>query len=165
MENHNCSGLQTRASSTKCSRWGYMRRCCWWEYRLWRCRGGIHSSHIPRLWASGVMSFCVWSRFSHVLLFVTLWTIAGQAPLSMGFSRQLVMVLFRGYSGRLGLGSHPSTHGFGIRMSEKSPKRLFPFSFPPHPIPRPAKLLPFPAETFSRFLQSCKFYDATLKRL
>ena len=43
------------------------------------------------------------SRFSHVLLFATLWTIAGQAPLSMGFSRQLVMVLFRGYSGRLGL--------------------------------------------------------------
>ena len=26
--------------------------------------------------------------FSHVLLFVTLWTVAHQAPLSMGFSRQ-----------------------------------------------------------------------------
>ena len=28
------------------------------------------------------------SRFSHVWLFVTLWTVARQAPLSMGFSRQ-----------------------------------------------------------------------------
>ena len=31
---------------------------------------------------------CVLSRFSHVLLFATLWTIAHKAPLSMGFSRQ-----------------------------------------------------------------------------
>ena len=28
------------------------------------------------------------SRFSHVQLFVTLWTVARQVPLSMGFSRQ-----------------------------------------------------------------------------
>ena len=28
------------------------------------------------------------SRFSHVQLFVTLWTIACQAPLSIGFSKQ-----------------------------------------------------------------------------
>ena len=28
------------------------------------------------------------SHFSHVLLFATLWTVACQAPLSMGFSRQ-----------------------------------------------------------------------------
>ena len=31
---------------------------------------------------------CVLGRLSHVQLFVTLWTIACQAPLSMGFSRQ-----------------------------------------------------------------------------
>ena len=31
---------------------------------------------------------CILSRFSHVWLFATLWTVAGQAPLSMGFSRQ-----------------------------------------------------------------------------
>ena len=30
----------------------------------------------------------VLSRFSHVQLFVTLWTIARQVPLSMGFSKQ-----------------------------------------------------------------------------
>ena len=31
---------------------------------------------------------CVLSHFSHVQFFVTLWTIAPQAALSMGFSRQ-----------------------------------------------------------------------------
>ena len=31
---------------------------------------------------------CVLSCFSHVRLFVTLWTVAHQAPLSMCFSRQ-----------------------------------------------------------------------------
>ena len=37
-----------------------------------------------------VLCICgaVLSRFSHVGLFVTLWTVAYQAPLSMGFSRQ-----------------------------------------------------------------------------
>ena len=33
------------------------------------------------------MYVCVLSHFSHVHLFETLWTIAHQAPLSMGFSR------------------------------------------------------------------------------
>ena len=32
---------------------------------------------------------CVLSRFSRVQLFATLWTVACQAPLSMGFSRQV----------------------------------------------------------------------------
>ena len=31
---------------------------------------------------------CVLSRFSHVRLFATLWNVAHQAPLSMGFSKQ-----------------------------------------------------------------------------
>ena len=34
------------------------------------------------------MHVCVLSRFSHVRLFATLWIVAHQAPLSMGFSRQ-----------------------------------------------------------------------------
>ena len=34
------------------------------------------------------MRMCMFSRFSCVPLFVTLWTVAFQAPLSMGFSRQ-----------------------------------------------------------------------------
>ena len=35
-----------------------------------------------------VTSCCMLSHFSHVWLFATLWTVAWQAPLSMGFSRQ-----------------------------------------------------------------------------
>ena len=31
---------------------------------------------------------CVLSNFSHVQLFITIWTVAHQAPLSMGFSWQ-----------------------------------------------------------------------------
>ena len=34
------------------------------------------------------MGACMISHFSHVRLFVILWTVARQAPLSMGFSRQ-----------------------------------------------------------------------------
>ena len=34
------------------------------------------------------MHVCALSHFSCVWLFVTLWTVACQAPLSMGFSRQ-----------------------------------------------------------------------------
>ena len=38
----------------------------------------------------GLLGECAWvlSRFNHVRLFVTLWTVACQAALSMGFSRQ-----------------------------------------------------------------------------
>ena len=35
-----------------------------------------------------ICRLCVPSPFSHVWLFVTLWNVAHQAPLSMGFSRQ-----------------------------------------------------------------------------
>ena len=34
------------------------------------------------------MCVCVWSHFSHVRFFETQWTVACQAPLSIGFSRQ-----------------------------------------------------------------------------
>ena len=34
------------------------------------------------------MCVCVLSHFSHFQLFANLWTVAHQAPLSMGFSRQ-----------------------------------------------------------------------------
>ena len=37
-----------------------------------------HGAHLP----------CMLSHFSHVQLFATLWNVAHQAPLSMGFSRQ-----------------------------------------------------------------------------
>ena len=38
--------------------------------------------------SSATLHACMLSCFSHVQLFVTLWTVARQAPLSMGFSRQ-----------------------------------------------------------------------------
>ena len=34
------------------------------------------------------LKLCVLSRFSHVQIFATPWTVASQAPPSMGFSRQ-----------------------------------------------------------------------------
>ena len=34
---------------------------------------------------------CMLSHFSHVWLFVTLWTVACQAPLSMGFSQERIL--------------------------------------------------------------------------
>ena len=43
------------------------------------------------IWAAReahMFSYCMLSLFSHVQLFVTSWTVAHQAPLSMGFSRQ-----------------------------------------------------------------------------
>ena len=42
---------------------------------------------IDIMWCYTVLA-CVLSRFSPVQLCVTLWTVAHQAPLSMGFSRQ-----------------------------------------------------------------------------
>ena len=40
------------------------------------------------VFSQGSIVLCVLSRFSCVCLFETLWTVARQAPLSMGFSRQ-----------------------------------------------------------------------------
>ena len=42
----------------------------------------------PRLVNNKNMCMCTWSHFSRVWLYVTLWTVALQAPLSMEFSRQ-----------------------------------------------------------------------------
>ena len=51
---------------------------------LWDCST---SSSFPLLLIQLVRA-CMLSHFSHVRLFVTPWTVACQAPLSMGFSRQ-----------------------------------------------------------------------------
>ena len=50
-------------------------------------KGNELSSH-EKTWISVVLSCAVLSHFSCVQLFAILWTIARQAPLSMGFSRQ-----------------------------------------------------------------------------
>ena len=54
----------------------------------------MQGSNLPLLhllhWQAGSLPLLLLllSCFSHVPLFVTLWTVARQAPLSMGFSRQ-----------------------------------------------------------------------------
>ena len=48
----------------------------------------IYSSLFPFLLLRNAFVCCVLSHFSHVWLFATLWTVAHQTPLSMGFSRQ-----------------------------------------------------------------------------
>ena len=45
-------------------------------------------SKLPLISASPCICVCVCCLFSRVQLFVTRWTLARQAPLSMGFSRQ-----------------------------------------------------------------------------
>ena len=45
----------------------------------------IHISSVPQ---STYPNGCILSHFSRVWLFVTLWTVAYRAPLSMGFTRQ-----------------------------------------------------------------------------
>ena len=46
-----------------------------------------HVVHL-KMHTSNYINVCVLSHFSHVQLFVSLWTAAHQAPLSMGFFRQ-----------------------------------------------------------------------------
>ena len=59
---------------------------CWWECKLiqplWKTLWRLLKKKL------GTMPPCVLSHFSRVRLFVTLWTIGHQAPLSMGFSRK-----------------------------------------------------------------------------
>jgi len=46
-----------------------------------------HVVHL-KMHTSNYINVCVLSHFSHVQLFVSLWTAAHQAPLSMGFFKQ-----------------------------------------------------------------------------
>ena len=52
-------------------------------------QGGQHPDCVTSAGGTGVCVFvCVCFHFSRVQLFATLWTVARQASLSMGFSRQ-----------------------------------------------------------------------------
>ena len=80
---------------------------CWWTFRLFPCLGSINSTsvntgvrvsfwskifissgYMPRSGITGSYGACMLSHFSCVQLFETLWTVAHQALLSKGFSRQ-----------------------------------------------------------------------------
>ena len=61
------------------------------SHQLWsglRGNGRLHQEQSKILGSPSVWCVCKLSRFSHVWFFVTLWTVACQAPFSMGFSRQ-----------------------------------------------------------------------------
>ena len=57
------------------------KRCSCFQRSLWKNEPG---SVYFFLW----LHACVLSCFSHIQLFVILWTVARQAPLSLGFSRR-----------------------------------------------------------------------------
>ena len=74
---HNCNGLNV-CVPPKFIGWNPNPQCDgirWWSLRSW--------GWSLQEWDVGMLS-C----FSNVQLFATLWTVACQAPLSMGFSRQ-----------------------------------------------------------------------------
>ena len=57
--------------------------------RTWKQpRCPLTNEWIKKLWCIYTVEYYMFSHFSHVQLFVTPWTIACQAPPSMGFSRQ-----------------------------------------------------------------------------
>ena len=100
-----CSWMLERGArvktSQRCEQAGYSEKCrkasVWMAERrlvskaLWSTVGSrdlmpwTAGSH-PKWWSD--LSVIILSHFSHVHLFVTLWAVARQAPLSMGFSRQ-----------------------------------------------------------------------------
>ena len=62
---------------------------CWKSIISWCCI--VTSLHVSQMLSNDFHYFellCVLCHFSHVRLFVTPWTVAPQAPLSKGFSRQ-----------------------------------------------------------------------------
>ena len=70
---HNCNGLNV-CVPPKFISWNPNLQCDgirWWRLRSWG-------------WSLQEWDVCMLSCFSHVQLFATLWTVACQAPLSMG---------------------------------------------------------------------------------
>ena len=69
-----------------------MDRGAWWAaaYGVAQSRTQLKrlSSSTLRVLCEYRLCECLLSRFSHVQLFVTPWTVAHQAPLSVGFARQ-----------------------------------------------------------------------------
>ena len=60
----------------------------WFQYQKLGLVFKYKSSLIKQILVPKILCACMPSHFSHVWLFATLWTVAHQASLSMGFSRQ-----------------------------------------------------------------------------
>ena len=79
---------------SKCTKLDHSER--WWQQRKWdnqtQPKGPLVDKWLNTFLnvhiSNGFLGVCVLSRFSCFWLFATLWTVAFQAPLSMGFSRQ-----------------------------------------------------------------------------
>ena len=86
-------------------------------YSLWGCK---ESDTTERLTHS--LSVCVKS-LSHVRLFVTPWTVARQAPVSMGFSRQEYWsgLLFPSPGDLPNLGTEPGSPALQADASSSEP--------------------------------------------
>ena len=106
-------------STIKFTIWGG-RLLMVWEWRVGDMRvlytqtAGRDRNANRLAWKSCVcvrVCVCVWYHFSHVQLLATLWTVAHQAPLSLGFSRQrhrpcLKCIWSYSTSGKLFRGNH-----------------------------------------------------------
>ena len=70
--------------------WPGARHFTCWNFWILFLNKGFCDSKLGRYCLRGALVnvCCVLSHFSHVQLFVTLWIVALQAPLSMGFSRK-----------------------------------------------------------------------------
>ena len=83
--------MRIEARVPVCDKWQFRKTaliCFWLSFLIYDVK---IKSNLPSCWEDYVcvcVCVCVWSRFSCVWLFETLWTVAHQAPLSMGFSRQ-----------------------------------------------------------------------------
>ena len=64
----------------------WSKRC--WKSVIYKSLGNLIPSQFYSLYRVQEAYVCVLSRFSHIQLLVTLWTVTHKVPLSMGFSRQ-----------------------------------------------------------------------------
>ena len=99
---------------------------------------------------------CVWSHFSHVQLFVSPRTIAHQAPLSMGFSRQEYW----------GMVCHPLLQGFFLMQGSNPPLLCLLYwqagSLPLAPLGRPPRFIPADnIVKYSQWILENPFYFST----
>ena len=59
-----------------------------WKFVIYKSLGNLIPSQFYSLYRIQEAYACMLSRFSHIQLLVTPWTVTRTAPLSMGFSRQ-----------------------------------------------------------------------------
>ena len=108
-------------------------------------------------WSESTMHVCVLSHFSCVWLFVTPWTVAHQAPLSMGVLQARILEFPCPPSGHL---PNPGVEPMSLMSPALSGRYIHPFHLRPYPPPS----LPLVGHralrtyTTQQVLTSCVFY-------